>query len=62
MDCHPREPLPQVPREQQMADALLKQARKLRWIGFDFDAHRVEEPLQRSVPAGEHLTPPSPAD
>lgn len=59
---YPREATPEVPPEQQISDALLKQARKLRWMGLDDEANRAQRSLQQSALAGSVLTVPRETD
>jgi hypothetical protein len=59
---HPREAIPEVPSELQVSDALLKQARKLRWMGLNEEADRTQTSLQQSALAGSVLTVPRETD
>lgn len=59
---HPREAIPEVPSGQQIADTLLKQARKLRWMGLDDEANRTQRSLQQSALGGSVLTAPRETD
>jgi len=59
---HLHEAIPEVPPEQQISDTLLKQARKLRWMGLDDEANRAQSVLQRSALAGSVLTAPRETD
>jgi hypothetical protein len=56
------ETIPEVPSEQQISDALLKQARKLRWMGLDDEATRTQKTLRQSELAGGVLTAPRETD
>lgn len=58
----PRETIPEVPPERQIPDTLLKQARKLRWMGLDDEANRAQMMLQTSALAGSILTTPRDTD
>jgi hypothetical protein len=58
----PREAIPEVPPERQIPDTLLKQARKLRWMGLDDEANRAQMMLQTSALAGSILTTPRDTD
>jgi hypothetical protein len=62
MIFHPREAIPEVPLDQQVSDALLKQARKLRWMGLEDEANRTQRSLQKSALAGSVLTAPRETD
>jgi hypothetical protein len=62
MIYHPREAIPEVPLDQQLSDTLLKQARKLRWMGLDDEANRTQRSLQQSALAGSVLTAPRETD
>lgn len=62
MIYHPREAIPEVPMEQQACDELLKQARKLRWMGLDDEANRTQRSLRQSALAGSVLTAPRETD
>jgi hypothetical protein len=62
MILHPREAIPEVPLDQQVSDTLLKQARKLRWMGLDDEANHTQRSLQKSALAGSVLTAPRETD
>jgi hypothetical protein len=59
---HHQEVALEVFLEQTAADALLKRARKLRWMGLDDEADRTQESLQRSALSGSVLTSPRETD
>jgi hypothetical protein len=59
---HPCNTIPEASFEQETSDAVLKQARKLRWIGLDDEANRTQRMLQPSALAGSILTAPRDTD
>jgi hypothetical protein len=59
---HAAERIPEVPVEQQAYDALLKRARKLRWIGLEEEANRTQGVLCDADLAGSILTLPHETD
>ena len=53
-----REALPDVPLEQRTTDELAKRVRKLRWMGFEEEANRLQRILSDITPARRVLTAP----
>lgn len=44
------EQIPDVPAEQRTYDELANRVRKLRWMGFEEEANRAQQILQKSRP------------
>lgn len=56
------EQIPDVPLEQRKSDELIKRVQKLRWMGFEEEASRVQRLLCQRSPAGSVLATPHEAD
>jgi hypothetical protein len=54
--------LPDVSADQRISNDLVKRVRKLRWIGMDDEARRVEQKLCHLRPTDSVLAEPSGSD
>lgn len=58
----PRAGIPDVPPHQRVVDDLVKQVRKLRWMGFEDEANRLQRLLHKRGAGGGGLTESSGTD
>lgn len=56
------EQVPDVPLEQRKSDELIKQVQKLRWMGLEEEANRIQRLLSEIPPSGSVLAAPREAD
>lgn len=56
------EQVPDVPLEERKSDDLVKQVQKLRWMGLEEEANRIQRFLSEIPPSGSVFATPREAD